>query len=140
MSEYGEKKVAYLQMIQGVINRLASTSASFKGFAITLFAGILAVVFSVGGPHRVMVLSLAFVGLVVIAGFDCWYFKMEKRYRRLYDLVLDDAHPIDFNLTNDKSIEVNTSEVISSKSVWLFYAVLLGVYIILIILCVAGCL
>ena len=140
MDNNEENKLVYLQMIQGISNRLSSTSASFKGFAITLFAGVLAVVFSIGGSHRVLVLAFAFIGLSIIAGFDCWYFQMEKRYRKLYELVLAGDHDVDFDLSNDKTIVVPLSEVFTSKAIWLFYLVLLGVYLLLIILCALGCL
>ena len=35
-----EKKLAHLEMIQGVINRMASNSFALKGWAVTLIAGI----------------------------------------------------------------------------------------------------
>ena len=37
-----EKKIQHLQMIQGIINRMASNSFMLKGWAVTLIAGIFA--------------------------------------------------------------------------------------------------
>ena len=37
-----DKKINHLQMIQGVISRMASNSFALKGWAVTLVAGIFA--------------------------------------------------------------------------------------------------
>ena len=37
-----ENKIRHLEMIQGVINRMASNSFMLKGWAVTLVAGIFA--------------------------------------------------------------------------------------------------
>ena len=140
MSNEHSDKIAYLQMVEDVINRMASISATFKGFAVTVFAGIPAIIFSIDGSNRALVLGLSCIGLLAIAGFDCWYFRMEKRYRKLYSQILDKSHPVDFNMSNDKSIGVNWKEAVSSKAIWLFYLILIGIDIVLILLCLCGCL
>lgn len=133
-----EDKIAYLEMIQGVVNRMASTSSTFKGIAMTLFAGVLAIAFSLDGPNRMLALVFATFSLIGIAGFDCWYFMLEKRYRRLYGEVLVGKHAMDFNLTNDRRLKVKPSEVLGSKSIWLFYSLLVGTYCVLIAMCACG--
>ncbi len=138
MSQEHGDKIAYLQMVEDVINRMASISATFKGFAVTIFAGIPAIILSIGGSNRALVLGLSYIGLLAIASFDCWYFRMEKRYRKLYSQILDESHPVDFNMSNDKNIEVDWKEAASSKAIWLFYLILVGVDIVLIILCLFG--
>ena len=138
MSQEHDDKIAYLQMVEAVINRMASISATFKGFAVTVFASIPAIIFSVGGSNRALVLGLSCIGLLAIAGFDCWYFLIEKRYRKLYSRILDESHPIDFDMSNDKIMKVDWKEAASSKAIWLFYLILIGVDIALIILCFCG--
>ena len=133
-----EDKIAYLEMIQGVVNRMASTSSTFKGIAMTLFAGVLAIVFSLDGPNRGLALIFATLSLIGIAGFDCWYLMLEKRYRRLYEEVLVGKHAMDFNLTNDRRLKVKPSEVLGSKSIWLFYSLIVGTNCVLIAMCTCG--
>lgn len=133
-----ENKIAYLEMIQGVVNRMASTSSTFKGIAMTLFAGVLAIVFSLDGPNRVLALIFATLSLIGIAGFGCWYLMLEKRYRRLYEEVLVGKHAMDFNLTNDRRLKVKPSEVLGSKSIWLFYSLIVGTNCVLIAMCACG--
>ena len=133
-----EDRNSYLALIEGVINRLASTSAAFKGISITLFAGVLAVVFSLDGGGRSLILAMTCIGLMLCAGFDCWYFSMEIRYRKLYTMVLDGTHPIDFDMRNDKSIIVKPIEVLKSKAVWPFYGVIVGIYVVLLVCSIVG--
>lgn len=38
-----ESKIKHLEMIQGIINRMASNSFYLKGWAVTLVAGIFAI-------------------------------------------------------------------------------------------------
>lgn len=118
-------------MIQGVINRLASTSACFKGFAVTIWAGVLAMVLSQEGQNVAAALCMACFGIFLIGCFDAWYFKMEYRYRKLYALVLEGKHAIDFDMRNDVSIAVGWREAFGSKAVRLFYGLLIVAYAIL---------
>ena len=41
-----EDKVAHLQMIQGVIDRMSTSAAIYKGFAATIVTGIAAISFT----------------------------------------------------------------------------------------------
>lgn len=128
---------AYLDMIQGVVNRLASTSAAFKGFAITLAAGILAIATS-AAVNRALLFAIALIGVIAIACFDCWYFLMEKRYRRLFDAVRDGEHPIDFDMSHQMKEEVRVSDAARSKSIWLFYVVVIAVLVAMMAICQTG--
>lgn len=135
------EQIAYLGLIEGVINRMASVSATCKGFAITLFAGVLAIVFSASGTAQCLVLGLAACALILLACFDTWYLLLEKRYRTLYERVLEGSHSVDFDLRNPKDtrgVEVSVFDAIKSKAIWLFYVVLIAVYIVLIISNCAG--
>lgn len=63
---------------------------------------------------------------------------MEIRYRKLYTMVLDGTHPIDFDMRNDKSIIVKPIEVLKSKAVWPFYGVVVGIYVVLLVCSIVG--
>ena len=94
-----EKKVAHLQLIQGVINRMASNSFQVKGWSVVLVSALLALA-SKDAP-RVLV-YLAFLPVVVFWPLDAYFLWQERLFRRLYDSVRalnEDA--IDFAMNTD---------------------------------------
>lgn len=77
-----EKKVNYLQMIQGVINRMAANSFALKGWAVTLVAGIFALA---GKDTDKMYFLISYVPILVFWGLDSYYLLQERLYRALYN-------------------------------------------------------
>lgn len=138
MSQEHDDKIAYLQMVESAINRMSSISATFKGFAITVFAGVPAIVFSVGTSNRILVLVLSCIALLAIGGFDCWYLSMEKRYRNLYSGIVDGSHPVDFDMRCNKDIKTSWVQAIKSKAVSLFYLIFVCTDLFLILSCSQG--
>lgn len=83
-TDNAELRVSHLEMIQAVIARIAGYSASHKNFCVTLVtaAGGLAVTL-----HNPWIAVLSFLPVVVFAGLDAQYLRIERRYRALYDQV-----------------------------------------------------
>ena len=129
IESYLSAKYAYLGLIQGVINRLASTSAAFKGFAIALAAGILAIESAISASFHIPLLAIAFIGIATIGCFDCWYFLMEKRYRSLYDSVRKDEHAVDFDMSHPMKDKISPWQALKSPSIWLFYLAIIIAFI-----------
>ncbi|MCL4319076.1 MAG: hypothetical protein M1596_04185 [Firmicutes bacterium] len=75
------KKLAYLDMIQGIIGRLSSYQFLLKGWAVTLVVGIL--VFLIQDANRRFVL-LAILPIFTFWGLDGYFLWQERRYRALY--------------------------------------------------------
>lgn len=101
-----ENKCRYLEMIQGVINRMAANSFSLKGWAVTLVAGIL--VLADKDTDRWYFL-IAYIPIIVFWGLDAYYLLLERRYRALYDKarMMNDEH-IDFSMNvNQAGISTN---------------------------------
>lgn len=80
--------VKHLEMIQGVINRMAQISFILKGWAITVvIAGL-----GIAGNS-----SLGLLGLITIIscflfwGVDAYYLRQERLYRCLYNKVCLDS-------------------------------------------------
>lgn len=99
-----ENKCRYLEMIQGVINRMAANSFSLKGWAVTLVAGILVL----ADKDRWYFL-IAYIPIIVFWGLDAYYLLLERRYRALYDKarMMNDEH-IDFSMNvNQAGISTN---------------------------------
>ena len=75
----------YLQILQGVITRVATNSANCKGWCITLTAGIAALGTD---PERHDLLIVAIIPIAVFGVLDGYYFLLEKRYRNRHDDVV----------------------------------------------------
>ncbi len=79
-----EAKIKHLEMIQNIVNRLASNSFVFKGWAATVIAGISA--FAAKDTNaRVMLVALLATALFWLS--DAYYLSLERRYRDLYKHV-----------------------------------------------------
>lgn len=122
--EEQELKIAYLQMIQAVIDRMSTLSAVIKGFCVTTVSGIIIASFTDVnrcGPFLALVLVFSFIIL------DVYYLRLERRFRALYNRVREGGHAIDFNLRPPKGRElkgdksVSTWSCLKSPAVWLFY-------------------
>ena len=93
-----DNKINHLQMIQGVINRMASNSFALKGWAVTLLAGIFALASKEADK---MYFLIPYVPIIVFWGLDSYYLLQERLYRKLYkkaSSVSDDAK-VDFSLS-----------------------------------------
>ena len=95
-----EKKLAHLEMIQGVINRMASNSFALKGWAVTLIAGIF--VLSSKDANKAYFL-VAYLPVIVFWFLDAYYLMQERRYRSLYGKVRKlSEDDIDFDMNAAK--------------------------------------
>lgn len=91
-----ENKIRHLEMIQGVINRMAANSFSLKGWAVTLVAGIFVLA---GKDTDKLYFLVAYIPVIVFWGLDAYYLLQERLYRSLYEKVrLTDENNIDFSL------------------------------------------
>lgn len=90
------KKLKHLELVQGVINRMASNSFMLKGWAVTLVAGIFALA---GKDADKLYFLVAYVPVIVFWGLDAYYLLQERLYRSLYDKVRQTENDnIDFSL------------------------------------------
>ena len=91
-----EDKRKHLELVQGVINRMASNSFMLKGWAVTLVAGIFALA---GKDMDKLYFLVAYVPIIIFWGLDAYYLLQERLYRSLYDKVRQmDKNKIDFSL------------------------------------------
>lgn len=86
-----DAKLKHLEMIQDIVNRLASNSFVFKGWAATVIAGISA--FAAKDTSR-RIMLVALLATILFWLSDAYYLSLERRYRDLYQHVA--------NLPNDK--------------------------------------
>lgn len=118
-----ENKHKHLEMIQGVINRMAANSFSLKGWAVTLVAGIFALA---SKDTDKLYFLVAYVPIIVFWGLDSYYLLQERLYRALYGKVrkLDD-NKIDYDMNaNLPEFKSNKNSfwscVISPTELWFY--------------------
>lgn len=128
-----EEKIKHLEMIQGVINRMANNSFILKGWAVTLAAGI----FALPGSNSESVLSwIGCIPIIAFWGLDTYYLLQERLYRSLYKKVcaLDNAD-IDFSMIATKDVFPDKKNrylsCLASGTESLFYLPLTALYAIM---------
>jgi hypothetical protein len=91
-----EKKIKHLEMIQGVISRMASNSFMLKGWAVTLIAGIYALS---GKDNDKMYFLVAYIPIILFWVLDTYYLFQERLYRAMYSKVQrTEESKIDFSM------------------------------------------
>lgn len=128
--ELMENKIRHLEMIQGIINRMAGNSFALKGWAVTLVAGIFVLA---GKDTDKLYFLVAYIPVVVFWWLDAYYLLQERLYRSLYEKVRNtDEKDIDF------SLKATATEFDSNKNCFcscLFSKTILGFYAPLAIVC-----
>lgn len=132
-------KIEHLEMIQGIINRMASNSFMLKGWAVTLVAGIFALA---SKDTDKLYFLIAYIPIVVFWGLDSYYLLQERLYRALYNKVrLLNEKDIDFSMKATKE-EFNSEKnrffscLLSKTEIWFYLPLALVCTIVIIIPCV----
>lgn|ERR1700730_1162863 len=73
--------IAHINLLQGIINRLANNSASCKTWCLTLVAALLSLA---GATHVPGIVTFALVPVVIFGFTDTMYLAQERAYRGLY--------------------------------------------------------
>lgn len=101
-------RAKHLELIQGVVSRLAGNSATMKRYCIIVVAAGVAIYKTINEPNTIGAL------LVLVAVFwllDARYLQQEKWFRDLYDQVRNEPpeQRPDFRLTPDEAIRNGVS-------------------------------
>lgn len=119
-----------LDLIQSCINRMASNSFMIKGWAITIYAVVLALL-----SEKINILLLCTVMTTVTWAFwylDAFFLQTEKQFRKMYSWVLDERPKENRELLYElnpfkfkgKITEVDSiRSVMFSKTLKLFYGI-----------------
>ena len=125
-----DAKIKHLELIQGVINRMASNSFLLKGWSVVLVSAVLVLVSRHGGSRWALI---GLIPTLVFWGLDGYFLHQERLYRALYDhvrILMPDE--IDFSMrTNSFSGPRLTwhSALLSVTLLWFYLAVTIGVLI-----------
>lgn len=119
-----ENKIRHLEMIQGIINRMAGNSFMLKGWAVTLIAGIFALA---SKDTDKLYFLVAYIPIVIFWGLDSFYLLQERLYRCLYDAVRKKSEEeIDFSMkpeveeSKDSGKYKWTSCIFSKTEMWFY--------------------
>ena len=91
-----DAKIKHLEMVQAVINRMASNSFMLKGWAVTIVAATFAL--AARDANQVFFI-IAYVPIVMFWFLDSYYLRLERQYRALYNKIrTDKSGDTDFSL------------------------------------------
>ena len=134
-SDFVDRKISHLNMIQVVISRMGSNSFALKGWSV----GIMIAVYAFAGNSNVKAVIVTLMPLIVFWFIDAYYLMLERKYRCLYDDIRKkDEKEIDFSMNpNDVKIELNDVKkygyfnIFFSKSVLPFYLVCIATTLVI---------
>jgi hypothetical protein len=105
-----EKKMKHLEMIQGIVNRMANNSFLLKGWSVTIVAGLLAL--SVATGEKIALILIAIIPIVVFWILDGYFLWMERLFREVYKHVSQkEESEIDFDM--------NFKDFIKGRNRWI---------------------
>lgn len=118
-----ERKFQHLELIQGVINRMAGNSFALKGWSVALVAGLFALASKESDKLYFLV---TYIPIIAFWGLDLYYLLQERLYRALYEKVrLQSEAEIDFSMNTSLAefkCEKNTFiNCVLSKTEMCFY-------------------
>jgi len=129
-----ENKRKHLELIQGVINRMAGNLFFLRGWSITLITGVLALS-AAKGQYNGYIL-LAYFLLFIFWILDGYFLSQERQFRCLYDDVRKlKEKDIDFSMNREKYKDVwcNTwfGSIISKTLLWFYIPLALAILVVL---------
>jgi hypothetical protein len=83
-SKTADLRVKHLEMLQGVISRIAGQGATLKNYCLTLITALCGFAITLQKP---LVALLALFPIAIFALLDAQYLRLERRFRRLFDTV-----------------------------------------------------
>jgi hypothetical protein len=118
-----DAKLTHLQLIQGIVNRLAQSSFLLKGWSVVLVAALFAFA---AKDSRMIFAYLAYFPAVAFWGLDAFCLWQERLYRALYnDVRTLDANVIDFSMnTSGYKKTVKWLPTMFSRTLLWFHGVL----------------
>ena len=128
-----EDKYKHLEMIQAIITRMAQNSFMIKGWALTLVVAMFAFVPKTAG----LFVPIVIVPILIFALLDAYYLQLERRYRKLYDIVRKtEETETDFELKITKECQDHSTSLLNcifSRSILFYYVPILCVSVGIII-------
>ncbi len=91
-----EKKLKHLELIQNIINRMASNSFLIKGWCVTLVSAVFVLA---AKDANTTFIAVAFFPVLIFWILNAYFLRQERLFRKLYDKVrVTDEDAIDFSM------------------------------------------
>ena len=125
---------SHLEMLQGVIQRMAENSRSCKLWSITALSAVLFLAVRTGTPWHTLI---ALVPLFLFLLLDVYYLSLERRFRRSYERMLKRLRngtygPEDIYQIAPARFSVRVLiKCLLSPSVYLYYPLGLGIAVVI---------
>jgi hypothetical protein len=123
---------AHINMLQGIINRLANNSVACKTWCLPLVAALLSLA---GATHVPAIVTFALVPVVIFGFLDGMYLAQERAYRALYNDVVAAIRAGKYTLDNvyEARAPVGFGDFLSALTSWSVYPVYLGLILVYLI-------
>ncbi|MET4616096.1 hypothetical protein ABIA71_001671 [Stenotrophomonas sp. 2619] len=120
-------RLGYLNIVQGVINRLANSVSAMKGASVAVMAAMLACALGQGAAlHWAVLLPPG----VLFMGFHAYFLQYERAFIALYndaaDRALDDVVPLRIDLRRLRALRDPLLAVLCRPTVLGFHVLLVG--------------
>ncbi len=133
-----ESKLKYLEMIQSVINRMASNSFLLKGWSVTLVSALFALA---AKDSNQFFIYLAYFPCIAFWSLDGYFLWQERMYRKLYQnatKVSPDSIDFDLNAAKYKNEVDSWFSVCFSITLRMFHGGILGVIVLIMLIISTG--
>jgi hypothetical protein len=124
-----EAKLKHLEFIQAAISRMATNSFLFKGWAITIAAGLSAFA---AVDTKVGLLAIALVSTTMFWALDGYYLWLERGFVKLHmEVAAKSEEDIDFAMAVDKTKALRRwLRTCLRPHLWAFYGTIIAVDVI----------
>lgn len=129
-----EIKIKHLEMIQNIINRMASNSFLLKGWSVVLVSALFALAAKDTNTYFIYLAYFPAVAFWILDGYFLW---QERLYRKLYDKIRGrNDSEIDFSMDTSSLVkEVEPwLKVIFSKTLIIFHGIIVGTILIVMLI------
>jgi len=119
---------SHLNILQNVVQRMASNSSASKAWCITLVSAILVIVADKGKSHYALI---SIIPTILFFVLDTYYLALEKGFRNSYNDFINKLHSEEiktedlFDVKPKGKLASLFWESIKSFSIWPFYLTLL---------------
>lgn len=123
-----EDRRKYLEFIQNIITRMNSNSFMIKGWTITIVSALL-VLFATIKVDSLYIITI--LPIILFWVLDAYYLQMERKFRSLYNNVIQNHASIVLYSMNIEEISINNDSKnkywssFRSRTIWPFYVFLL---------------
>jgi hypothetical protein len=130
--------IAHINLMQGIINRLANNSASCKTWCLTLVSALLSLA---GATRTPGIVTFALVPVVVFGFMDTMYLAQERAYRKLYSDTVESIRSRSYALGvayGARTAPLTFSDFCSALKSWSIFPVYLSLLLAYLIVVYTG--